>query len=81
VSAFVHGLALTVALGLMAQVKPVVLKEAFQWDVSLVEPTRNQETRQAEMKPTLEPASRLFIQTPPLPVNLNWSRRTCKPMR
>jgi protein TonB len=56
VSAFVHGLALTVALGLMAQVKPVVLKEAFQWDVSLVEPTRNQETRQAEMKPTLEPA-------------------------
>jgi protein TonB len=40
----------------MAQVKPVVPKEAFQWDVSLVEPQRNQETRQAEMKPTLEPA-------------------------
>jgi protein TonB len=56
VSAFVHGLALTVALGLMAQVKPVVPKEAFQWDVSLVEPQRNQESRQAEMKPTLEPA-------------------------
>lgn len=56
-SAFVHGLALTVALGLMAQVKPVVPKEAFQWDVSLVEPQLDQETRQAEIKPTLEPAN------------------------
>ena len=56
VSAFVHGLALTVALGLMAQVKPVVPKEAFKWDVALVEPQRIQETRQAEIKPTQEPA-------------------------
>ena len=56
VSAFVHGVALTVALGLMAQVKSVVPKEAFQWDVSLVEPQRNQETRQAEITPTQEPA-------------------------
>lgn len=55
-SALVHGLALTVALGLMAQVKPVVPKEAFKWDVALVEPQRIQETLQAEIKPTQEPA-------------------------
>ena len=55
-SALVHGLALTVALGLMAQVKPVVPKEAFKWDVALVEPPRIQETRQAEIKPIQEPA-------------------------
>ena len=55
VSAVFHGLALTVALGLMAQVKPVVPKEAFKWDVALVEPQRIQETRQAEIKPTQEP--------------------------
>jgi protein TonB len=56
VSALVHGLALTVALGLMAQVKPVVPKEVFQWDVALVEPQRIQESHQAEIKPTHEPA-------------------------
>ncbi|NOS81681.1 MAG: energy transducer TonB [Nitrospira sp.] len=56
VSALFHGLALTVALGLMAQVKPVVPKEVFQWDVALVEPQRIQETRQAEITPTQEPA-------------------------
>ena len=56
VSALVHGLALTVALGLMAQVKPVVPKEVFQWDVALVEPQRVQETRQADITPTQEPA-------------------------
>lgn len=55
-SALVHGLALTVALGLMAQVKPVVPKEVFQWDVALIEPQRIQETRQAEIAPTQEPA-------------------------
>ena len=53
---FVHGLALTVALGLMAQVKPVVPKEVFKWDVALVEPQRIQETVQTEAKPTQEPA-------------------------
>ncbi len=42
VSALVHGLALTVALGLMAQVKPVVPKKPFKWDVALVEPQRVQ---------------------------------------
>ena len=46
VSVFVHSLALTVTLGLMAQVKPVVPKEAFQWDVSLVEPVVQREIRQ-----------------------------------
>lgn len=56
VSALFHGLALTVALGLMAQLKPVVPKEAFTWDVALVEPQRIQDTLQAEVKPTQEPA-------------------------
>ena len=55
-SALFHGLALTVALGLMAEVKQVVPKEVFTWDVALVEPQRIQETRQAEIKPTQEPA-------------------------
>jgi protein TonB len=39
----------------MAQVKPVVPKEVFKWDVALVEPPRIQETPQAEIKPTQEP--------------------------
>jgi len=56
VSGLFHGLALTVALGLMAQVKPVVPKEVFKWDVALVEPQRTQETRQAEIKPAQESA-------------------------
>jgi len=56
VSALFHGLALTVALGLMAQVKPVMPKEVFTWDVALVEPQRIQETRQAEITPNQEPA-------------------------
>ena len=56
VSALFHGLALTVAFGLMAQVKPVVPKEVFTWDVALVEPQRIQEARQAEITPTQEPA-------------------------
>jgi protein TonB len=57
VSGIFHGLALTVALGLMAQVKPVVPKEVFTWDVALVEPQRIQETVQAETKPTQEPVT------------------------
>ena len=56
-SAIVHGLALTVAIGLMAQVKPVLPKESFTWDVALVEPQRIQEAVQAETKPTQEPAT------------------------
>ena len=56
VSALFHGLALTVALGLMAQVKSVVPKEAFKWDVALVEPQRMQVEPQAATTPTQEPA-------------------------
>ena len=55
-SALFHGLSLTVALGLMAQVKPVVPKEVFKWDVALVELQRIQESHQSEIKPTQEPA-------------------------
>jgi periplasmic protein TonB len=55
VSALFHCLALTVVLGLMAQVKPVLPKDPFTWDVSLIESQRIQETRQAEVKPTQEP--------------------------
>ncbi len=57
VSGLFHGLALTVAIGLMTQVKPVLPKESFTWDVALVEPQRIQETVQAETKPTQEPAT------------------------
>ena len=57
VSAIVHGLALTVAIGLMTQVKPVIPKESFTWDVALVQPQRIQETVQTETKPTQKPAT------------------------
>jgi protein TonB len=67
VSAFVHGLALTVALGLMAQVKPAAPKEAFKWDVALVEPEQIQETHQAEIKPTNEPAKPTPRPASPVP--------------
>ena len=66
-SALVHGLALTVALGLMTQVKPIVPKEPFTWDVSLVEPQRSQETRQAEIKPTQEPVKSTLRPIAPAP--------------
>ena len=66
-SALFHGFALTVALGLMAQVKPVVPKEVFQWDVALVEPQLIQETRQADNKPTLEPAQSVPRPAAPVP--------------
>jgi protein TonB len=56
VSALFHGLALTVVLGLIAQVKPVVPEAVFQWDVALVESQRIQEAVQAEVTPTQEPA-------------------------
>jgi periplasmic protein TonB len=67
VSALFHSLALTVALGLMAQVKPVVPKEPFKWDVALVEPQRIQETRQAEVNPTQEPAKPIPRPVAPTP--------------
>ena len=56
-SGLFHGLALTVALGLMTQVKPVVQKEVFTWDVAMAEPQRIQETVQTETKPTQESAT------------------------
>ena len=68
VSAIVHGLALTVALGLMTQVKPVVPKDTFTWDVALVEPQRVQETVQAETKPTQEPATPTPRPVMPAPI-------------
>ncbi len=65
VSALFHGIALTVALGLMAQVKPVVPKEAFKWDVALVEPRRTQAEPQAATTPTQEPAKPTTRQAAP----------------
>jgi protein TonB len=56
VSVVFHGFMLTVALGLMAQVKQVVPKDPFTWDVALIEPQRIHETSEAEIKPTQEPA-------------------------
>jgi protein TonB len=56
VSAIVHGLALTVAIGLMTQVKPVVPQEVFTWDVALVEPQQVHEASPAEVTPAQEPS-------------------------
>ena len=56
VSMLVHGLALTVVLGLMAQVKPAIPKDVFTWDVALVEPQKIQDTHQADIAQTQEPA-------------------------
>ena len=67
VSALFHGFALTVALGLMAQVKSVAPKEVFQWDVALAEPQLIQETLQADNKPTLEPAQSVPRPAAPVP--------------
>ncbi len=66
-SALFHGLALTLALGLMAQVKPVMPKEAFKWDVALVEPQRTQAEPQAATTPTQEPAKPTTRQASPVP--------------
>jgi protein TonB len=51
----------------MAQVKPVMPPEVFQWDVALVEPQRTQETVQAEVTPTQEPAKPTPRQAVPAP--------------
>jgi protein TonB len=70
VSAIVHGLALTVAIGLMTQVKPVVPKEVFTWDVALVEPQQVHEASPAEVTPAQEPAkptSRPAVPAPTQP--------------
>jgi protein TonB len=68
VSVLVHGLALPVALGIMAQVKPVTPKEAFTWDVALVEPQRTRETSQAEMTPAQEPVKPTPRPVTPSPI-------------
>ena len=81
VSALFHGLALTVALGLMAQVKPVVPKEVFQWDVALVEPQRIQETRQAEITPTQEPAKPTPHPVTPAPSQPKMVTREAQPRK
>ena len=67
VSALFHGVALTLALGLMVQVKPVMPKEAFKWDVALVEPQRTQAEPQAATTPTQEPAKPTTRQATPAP--------------
>jgi len=67
VSALFHSLALTVAFGLMAQVKPVMPKEIFTWDVALVEPQQVQESRQAEANPSQEPAKPTLHPVAPIP--------------
>lgn len=67
-SVLVHSLALTVALGFMTQVKPVVPKESFKWDVALVEPQRTQEASQAEIAPTQEPAKPTSRSVTPTPI-------------
>jgi protein TonB len=78
-SALFHGLALTVTLGLMAQVKPVAPKEAFTWDVALIEPQRIQETRQAETKPTQEPAEPTPRPATPAPSQPQMVTQTVQP--
>ena len=72
-SAIIHGLVLTVAIGLMTQVKPVVPQEVFTWDVALVEPQQVHEASTAEVtlaqepsKPTPTPA----VPTPSQPKKL-----------
>lgn len=67
VSALFHGVALTLALGLMSQAKPVVPKEAFTWDVALVEPQRTQAEPQAATTPTQVPAKPTTRQAAPAP--------------
>jgi protein TonB len=70
---------MTVALGLMAQVKTVVPKEPFTWDVALVEPQRTQESPQAETKPTQEPAQPTPRLTAPTPVQPHTVTREVQP--
>ncbi|NOS83189.1 MAG: energy transducer TonB [Nitrospira sp.] len=68
VSVFVHCLALTVVLGFMSQVKPVLPKDPFTWDVALVEPQRRvQETRQAEATPPQAPVKPIQHSIAPAP--------------
>lgn len=78
-SAIVHGLAMTVALGLMAQVKPVVPEDTFKWDVSLVELQRIHETSQADIAPTQEPEKPTPRPVAPAPSQLKKVTRDVQP--
>ena len=80
-SAVFHGLALAVTLGLMAQVKQAVPKDPFTWNVSLVEPQRSQETRQAEIMPTQEPAKPTLRPIAPSPSQPKMVSRECTASR
>ena len=79
VSAIVHGLALTVAIGLMTQVKPAVPKESFTWDVALVEPQRTHEASQADIAPTPEPAKPTPHSVTPAPIQPKKVAREAQP--
>lgn len=68
VSTLVHGLALTVVLGLMAQVKPAMPKDVFTWDVALVEPQKIQDLRHADITPDQELAQATPRPIPPTPL-------------
>ena len=67
VSTLVHGLALTVVLGFMAQGKPAIPKDVFTWDVALVELKTIQDTRHADITPDQEPAQATPRPIPPTP--------------
>jgi hypothetical protein len=56
VSTLVHGLALTVVLGLMTQIKSAIPNDVFTWDIALVEHQMIQDTHQAEITLTQESA-------------------------
>ena len=80
-SAFVHGLAMIVALGLMAQVKPEVPKDSFTWDVVLIEPQRTHEANQAEFTPTQEPATPTPHPATPAPSQPKMVMRDAQPRK
>lgn len=67
-SAIVHGLGLTVAIGFMTQIKPVVPKDTFTWDVALVEPQQVHEASLAEIAPTQELAKPTPRSVTPAPI-------------
>ena len=78
-SAVFHGLALAVALGLMAQAKQIAMKEPFKWDIALVSPQEIQETRQAEVVPAQEPIKPTLRPIVPAPSNPQMVRQEVQP--
>ncbi|MEQ1794234.1 MAG: TonB family protein [Nitrospira sp.] len=64
VSFGVHGVALCVAFVLAAQVQPIIKEEIFQWDVAMVEPSR--EVARTEMPspaPAVQPSKPATVRT------------------